>query len=139
MSRFDEFIKGGGSLPLRAHFVGRYPLCGLKRRPQRLLAENRHAVLPTSKTFLKYRGSDGRGPPQAGCGTEWSNGGESRNPGRRRCTEINFVFRSQANPSDKPAVSRNRKLNSLRSFRSNAGFSRLCLPRNPKLISCCIA
>ena len=28
MSRFDEFIKGGGSLPLRAHFVGRYPLCG---------------------------------------------------------------------------------------------------------------
>jgi len=52
---------GGGSLPLRAHFVGRYPLCGLKRRPQRLLAENRYAVLPTGKAFLKYRGSDGRG------------------------------------------------------------------------------
>ena len=25
----------GESLPLRAHFVGRYPFCGLKRRPQR--------------------------------------------------------------------------------------------------------
>ena len=28
---------GGGSLPLRPHFVACYPLCGLKRRPQRLL------------------------------------------------------------------------------------------------------
>ena len=36
--------------------------------------------------------------------------------------EISFVFRSQSNTSEKPAVSRNRKLNSLRSFRSNAGF-----------------
>ena len=37
-------------------------------------------------------------------------------------SEISLVFRSQSNPSDKPAVSRNRKLNSLCSFRSNAGF-----------------
>ena len=33
-------------------------------------------------------------------------------------SEISLVFRSQSNPSDKPAVSRNRKLNSLCSFRS---------------------
>ena|GEM_PF-6971113 len=28
MSKLDLQIKGGGSLPLRAHFVGRYPFCG---------------------------------------------------------------------------------------------------------------
>lgn len=28
MNKLNELIKGGGSLPLRAHFVGRDPLCG---------------------------------------------------------------------------------------------------------------
>ena len=28
MSKLDLQIKGGESLPLRAHFVGRYPFCG---------------------------------------------------------------------------------------------------------------
>lgn len=28
MSKLYELIKEGGSLPLRAHFVGRYLLCG---------------------------------------------------------------------------------------------------------------
>ena len=47
--------------------------------------------------------------------------------------KINFGFRSQSNPSEKPAVSRNRKLNSLRSFRSNAGFQPSLTSATPKI------
>ncbi|MBQ2466117.1 MAG: hypothetical protein II507_14220, partial [Treponema sp.] len=50
-------------------------------------------------------------------------------------TGINFGLRSQVNTSDKPAVSRNRKLNSLRSFRSNACFQPYLPSAAPKIDS----
>ena len=104
----------------------------------------------------KRRGRCWKGPLKAGCGTKWSNGGECRNPAsathgkcpaakkqsdskaKRRHTKntgINFGLRSQVNTSDKPAVSRNRKLNSLRSFRSNACFQPYLPSAAPKIDS----
>ncbi len=43
-------FQGGGSLPLRPHFVASYPLCGLKRRPQRLLRlmASSHIIIATA-------------------------------------------------------------------------------------------
>ena len=43
-------FQGGVSLPLRPHFVASYPLCGLKRRPQRLLKlmASSHIIIATA-------------------------------------------------------------------------------------------